>query len=148
LFHEDLAMQQFGPFAVGIALFAFLAIAAVAGIVADYKKRQIVLEPLRAAIERGQPLDPAVVERLMAPEPREEDTLNALHLKVGGIITIAAGVGVAILSYFLGLVAASALYPVLGVGLVAVCVGVGLMIAAGVVERHAHSSNKSGTASA
>lgn len=141
-------MQQLGPFAVGIALFAFLAIAAVAGIIADYKKRQIVLEPLRAAIERGQPLDPAVVERLMAPEPREEETLNALHLKVGGIITIAAGVGVAILSYFLGLVDASAFYPVLGVGLVAVCVGVGLMIAAGVVERHAHSSTKSGTASA
>ena len=141
-------MQQVGPFAVGIALFAFLAIAAVAGIVADYKKRQIVLEPLRAAIERGQPLDPAVVERLMASEPREKDTLNPLHLRVGGIITIAAGVGVAILAYFLGLNEASALYPVLGVGLAAVCVGVGLMIAAGVVERHAHGSTKSGTASA
>jgi hypothetical protein len=138
-------MQQFGPFAVGISLFAFLAIAAVAGIVADYKKRQIVLEPLRAAIERGQPLDPAVVERLMAPGPREEDKLNPLHLKVGGIITIAAGVGVAILSYFLGLVEAIAFYPVLGVGLGTVCVGVGLVIAAGVVERHAHSSDKSGT---
>lgn len=91
-------MQQFGPFAVGIAMFAFLAVAAVAGIVADYKKRQIVLEPLRAAIERGQPLDPAVVERLMAREPRE-DAMNPLHLKVGGIITTAAGIGVAVLSY-------------------------------------------------
>jgi Domain of unknown function (DUF6249) len=141
-------MQQFGPFAVGIALFAFLAIAAVAGIVADYKKRQIVLEPLRAAIERGQPLDPGLVERLMAPEPREEDTLNPLYLKVGGIITIAAGVGIAMLGYFIGLVEAIAFYPVLGLGLVAVCVGVGLMIAAGVVERHAHGSNKSGTAGA
>src|SRR5579863_10419950 len=100
-------MQQFGPFAVGIAMFAFLTVAAVAGIVADYKKRQIVLAPLRAAIERGQPLDPALVERLMAPEPRENDTINPLHLKVGGIITIAAGVGVAILAYFLGLIEAS-----------------------------------------
>ncbi len=141
-------MQQFGPFAVGIALFAFLAVAAVAGIIADYKKRQIVLEPLRAAIERGQPLDPAVVERLMAPPPREQDTLNPIYLKVGGIITIAAGIGVAILGYFIGLVEALAFYPVLGLGLVAVCVGVGLMIAAGAVERHAHASNKSGNASA
>jgi hypothetical protein len=138
-------MQQFGPFAVGIAMFAFLAVAAVAGIVADYKKRQIVLAPLRAAIERGQPLDPALVERLMAPEPRENDTINPLHLKVGGIITIAAGVGVAILAYFLGLLEPSALYPVLGVGVAAVCVGVGLIIAAGVMERDAHS-NKNGTA--
>ena len=141
-------MHQIGPFAVGIAMFAFLAVAAVAGIIADYKKRQIVLEPLRAAIERGQPLDPALVERLMAPEPREQDTLNPIYLKVGGIITIAAGIGVAILGYFIGLVEAIAFYPVLGLGLVAVCVGVGLMIAAGVVERHAHASNKSGTASA
>jgi hypothetical protein len=148
LFHEDFAMHQIGPFAVGIAMFAFLAVAAVAGIIADYKKRQIVLEPLRAAIERGQPLDPALVERLMAPEPREQDTLNPIYLKVGGIITIAAGIGVAILGYFIGLVEAIAFYPVLGLGLVAVCVGVGLMIAAGVVERHAHASNKSGTASA
>jgi hypothetical protein len=141
-------MQHIGPFAVAIAMFAFLAVAAVAGIVADYKKRQIVIEPLRAAIERGQPLDPAVVERLMAPEPREADTLNPLYLKVGGIITIAAGVGVAMLGYFIGLVEASAFYPILGLGLVAVCIGVGLMIAAGVAERHAHGSNKSGTASA
>jgi hypothetical protein len=141
-------MHQIGPFAVGIAMFAFLAVAAVAGIIADYKKRQIVLEPLRAAIERGQPLDPAVVERLMAPQPREQDTLNPIYLKVGGIITIAAGIGVAILGYFIGLVEALAFYPVLGLGLVAVCVGVGLMIAAGAVERHAHASNKSGNASA
>ena len=129
-------MHHFGPFAVGIAMFAFLAIAAVAGIVADYKKRQIALEPLRAAIERGQPLDTALVERLMAPEPRANEALNPLHLRVGGIITIAAGVGVAILSYLLGRVATDAFYPVLGVGLVAVCVGVGLLISAGVAERH------------
>ena len=34
-------MQHFGPFAVGIACFVFLAVAAVARIVADYKKRQL-----------------------------------------------------------------------------------------------------------
>jgi Domain of unknown function (DUF6249) len=128
-------MHNFGPFAVAIAVFVFLAIATVAGIVGDYKKRQIALEPLRAAVERGQQLDPAVVERLMAPEQREEP-LNPLYLKVGGIITIAAGVGVAILAYFLAQIEAQALYPVLGIGLVAVCVGVGLMIAAAAIARH------------
>lgn len=134
-------MQHFGPFAVGIAFCAFLAVAAVAGIVADYKKRALALEPLRAAIERGQQLDPAVVERLMAPESRDEG-LNALYLKVGGIITIAAGIGVAILSFFLAQVVSVALYPVLGGGIVAVCVGVGLMVAARVAERH---GNRQGT---
>jgi len=85
-------MQHLAPFAVVIAFFLFLAVAAVAGIVADYKKRGLAIEPLRAAIERGQPLDPQLVERLMAPESRDE-RLNPLYLKVGGIITIASGVG-------------------------------------------------------
>jgi hypothetical protein len=97
-------MQHFGPFSVAIAFWVFLTVAAVAGIVADYKKRGLALAPLRAAIERGQQLDPAVVERLMAPEPRGEG-LNALYLKVGGIVTIAAGIGVALLSFFLAQVA-------------------------------------------
>jgi hypothetical protein len=128
-------MLHFGPFALGIAFLVFLAISAVAGIVADYKKRALALEPLRAAIERGQQLDPAVVERLMAPESRE-GRLNALSLKVGGIVTVAAGIGVALLSFFLSQVAPVALYPVLGGGIVAVCVGLGLVIAARVAERH------------
>ena len=132
-------MQHFGPFAVAIAFWVFLAVAAVAGIVADYKKRQIALEPLRAAIERGQQIDPALVERLMAPDPRG-DALNPLHLRVGGIITLAAGVGVAILSYFIAQVAAIAFYPVLGGGVVVLCVGVGLIIAARAVETDARRS--------
>ncbi|HUE48346.1 MAG TPA: hypothetical protein VMO54_04000 [Steroidobacteraceae bacterium] len=134
-------MQHFGPFAVGIACFVFLAVAAVAGIVGDYKKRALALEPLRAAIERGQQLDPAVVERLMAPESRDE-RLNPLSLKVGGIVIIAAGIGVALLSVFLAQVAPVALYPVLGGGIVAVCVGTGLVVAARVAERH---GNRQGT---
>jgi hypothetical protein len=128
-------MQHFGPFSVAIAFWVFLTVAAVAGIVADYKKRGLALAPLRAAIEHGQQLDPAVVERLMAPEQRGEG-LNALYLKVGGIVTIAAGIGVALLSFFLAQVAPVALYPVLGGGIVAVCVGLGLVVAARVAERH------------
>ena len=136
-------MQHFGPFSVAIAFWVFLAVAAVAGIVADYKKRQLALAPLRAAIERGQQLDPAVVERLMAPEPRGEG-LNALYLKVGGIVTIAAGIGVALLSFFLAQVAPVALYPVLGGGIVAVCVGLGLVVAARVAERHGNRQETRG----
>jgi hypothetical protein len=129
-------MEHFGPFSVAIAFWLFLAIAAVAGIVADYKKRQVALEPLRAAIERGQQIDPALVERLMAPETRER-ALNPLYLKVGGIVLVAAGIGVAILAFFLAQVVPPAFYPVLGGGSVAVCIGVGLMIAARAVEKDA-----------
>jgi hypothetical protein len=126
-------MKEFGPFAVAIAFWIFVTVAAVAGIVADYKKRRVAFEPLRAAIERGQTLDPALVERLMAPE--RDAGINPVHLQVGGIITLSAGVGIGLLAFFLYPVAPISLYPVLGGGIVVVCVGLGLVLAARAVAR-------------
>jgi hypothetical protein len=126
-------MQQFGPFSVAIAFWIFVTVAAVAGIVSDYKKRQLALEPLRLAIERGQQLDPALVERLMATE--REAGVNPLHLRVGGIVTLSGGVGVVILAFLLNQVVPVSFYPVLGGGVVAICVGAGLIVAARAVEQ-------------
>jgi Domain of unknown function (DUF6249) len=127
--------MHLGPFLVGVALFVFLAVATVAGVVGEYKKRQLAYQALRAAIERGQSLDPAVVDRLMAPEPRQE-SINPLHLRVGGIMTVASGIGVAGLSFFDPITLGSfGRLPLLGLGCVALCVGVGLLIAARVAER-------------
>ena len=111
---------------------------------ADYKKRRAALEPLRVAIERGQPLDPAIIERLTAPD--REAGMNPVYLSVGGIITLSLGVGIAILAFFLTQVAREALYPVLGGGVVVICLGVGLMLAARTVERQnaAHGGAKQG----
>jgi hypothetical protein len=134
-------MKHFGPFAVAIAFWIFVTVAAVAGIVADYKKRQLVLAPLRSAIERGQQLDPALVERLMAPE--RDAGINPLYLRVGGIVTLSAGVGVVILAFLLNQVAPDSFYFVLGGGAVTLCVGGGLVIAASAVERQrAHAASE------
>jgi hypothetical protein len=123
------------PHLVPIAFLLFLTVCAVAGIVADYKKRRVALEPLRAAIERGQQIDPAVIERLMTPD--RDPGLNPLYFNIGGIIVLSLGVGIALLSLFLRQVdeARMALYPLLGAATVVICLGVGLMIAARVVER-------------
>jgi hypothetical protein len=118
---------------VPIAFLIFLTVCAVTGMVADYKKRRVALEPLRAAIERGQQLDPAVIERLMAPD--REPGVNPLYFKLGGIIILSIGVGIAILALILTQVDRSALYPVLGGATVVLCLGAGLMIAARAVER-------------
>jgi hypothetical protein len=136
-------MKEFGPFAVAIVFWIFVMVCAVAGIVADYKKRRAALEPLRAAIERGQQLDPALVERLMAPE--RDDGINPLHLQIGGIITLSAGVGVVLLAFFLNPVAPVAFYPVVGGGVVVVCVGAGLVIAARAVARAARPDGAGAT---
>ncbi|MGP8035620.1 MAG: DUF6249 domain-containing protein [Steroidobacteraceae bacterium] len=128
---------------VAIAFLVFVTVCAVTGIITDYKKRKAALEPLRAAIERGQPLDPAVVERLMAPE--RSSGLGPMSLMVGGIITCAAGVGVMILSIFVSQVDKGALYPIMGAGIAVFCVGLGLVIASRALERYrqrqAHGPN-------
>ena len=130
-----------GPWLVGVAFWLFLAAAAVAGIVADYKKRKLEIEPLRAAIERGQQLDPALIEKLMSREPRDEP-LNPLDLRVGGIITISAAIGVGLLGLFsrwLGISIALGGVPLsgiaAGIALVGLCVGFGLLVAATCITR-------------
>jgi hypothetical protein len=128
-------MQHFAPFAVAIAFWLFVAAAAVTGIIADYKKRQAAIEPVRIAVERGHPIDAAVVEQLMAPE-QKADGPNPLYLRVGGIIVMSAGIGLGVLSWFIG-DTEMFVRPVLGAGLLVVCVGIGLMLAARAVERHA-----------
>lgn len=132
-------MNAMGLTAFGVGFWAFLAIASVAGIVADYKKRQLELEPLRAAIERGVQLDPAVIERLMTRESRDH-SVNPLDLKIGGIITTAAGIGVGAASFCVDPWMPVARYPLLAVGIVAVCVGIGLLAAAKTLQRHAAGS--------
>ena len=119
---------------VPVAFLVFVTACAVAGIVTDYKKRKAALEPLRIAIERGQQLDAALVDRLMAPE--KSSGLAPMSLMVGGIIACAAGVGVMILSVFLAHIEPIALYPVMGGGIVALCVGIGLIVASRAVEQY------------
>jgi len=131
-----------GMFDVAVAFWIFVAVAAVAGIAGDVIKRRQALEPLRLAIEKGQPLDPKVVETLMAGSVRAE-SIDPAHLQIGGIITTAAGVGVMLLSWFIAQLVRPALFPILGAGVVTVCVGIGLMVAARALERHQRKRDES-----
>jgi len=117
-----------------LAFLVFITVCAVTGIITDYKKRKAALEPLRAAIERGQQLDPALVDRLMAPE--KSSGLAPMSLMVGGIVAGAAGIGVVILSVFISRVEPNALYPIMGGGIVVLCVGAGLIMASRAVEQY------------
>jgi hypothetical protein len=121
---------------VAVAFWIFVAVVAVAGMVQDYRKRKLALEPLRIAIEHGQQLNPEIISRLLGQEEHQEK-LDPRLLQVGGIITCASGLGAALLSIFVGLVFPPYHWLVLGVGVVAVCVGVGLVIAARVLPRSA-----------
>ena len=123
-------MQHSGELtAVAIVFWVFVAIVSIAGMLQDYRKRKLALEPLRIAIEHGQQLSPEIIATLLGHEERDKP-LDPRLLEVGGIITCAAGVGVALLSLFLARVFPPYHLIALGVGVVAVCVGIGLIIAA------------------
>jgi hypothetical protein len=120
---------------LGLGFWVFMTVAAVAGMIMEFKKRQMELEPLRAAIERGQQLDPAIIERLMARDSHQSQEINPVQLRIGGIISIASGIGVALLSPTVQQALPMWVFPLLGIGALAVCVGIGLLVSARVVER-------------
>lgn len=124
---------------VAVAFWAFLAVSAIAGMRYDFRKRQLAMESLRAAIEHGQPLEPAVVEKLLARHSDSEaDRPQDLgpYLHIGGIITMAAGIGVLIAAFLVGLQFPVVRLPMLAVGALVVCVGAGLWIAARAIGRY------------
>jgi|KBSMisStandDraft_5_1062788.scaffolds.fasta_scaffold1371244_2 hypothetical protein len=124
--------------AVAITFWIFVTVVSVAGMVLDYRKRQLALEPLRIAIEHGQQLDPEIITRLLGRERHEQ--LDPQLLKTGGIITCASGLGVGLLAAFVAHVFPPYHWLILGTGVVAVCVGVGLLIAASSLRRSAESA--------
>ena len=123
-----------GIAAVAIAFWIFIAVVSVAGMIQDYRKRQLALEPLRIAIEHGQQLSPEIIAKLFGRDEKHGE-LDPNDLKVAGIITCASGVGVAALSIFIAQVYPPHHWIALGVGVLAVCVGVGLLIAAKSIRR-------------
>ena len=128
-------MQHSGELtAVAIVFWVFVAVVSIAGMLQDYRKRKLALEPLRIAIEHGQQLSPEIIATLLGREERDK-ALDPRLLEVGGIITCAAGVGVVLLSLFLSRVFPPYHLIVMGGGVVAVCVGLGLVLAAKSLRR-------------
>jgi Domain of unknown function (DUF6249) len=127
-------MEHGGNTAVAIVFWIFIGVVSVGGMILDYRKRKLALESIRLVIERGQQLSPEVIDRLWA---RDDEKTDPHDLQIGGIITCASGVGFALLSGV-----AALLFPLqhwvligVGVGILGICVGVGLLIAAKSLRR-------------
>ena len=87
------------PFAVGIAFWIFVAVAVVAGVWREYASKRETERTIRAAIEKGQQLDSALVERMLRPKKGDETR----GLIIGGTVLIAIGIGLPIMGYFIGI---------------------------------------------
>lgn len=127
----------FGAIAI-VTFWMFITIVSVAGILYDYRKKRLAMETVRHAIEHGAQLDPALLDRLLWHQraaDAQEHALDPRLLRIGGIITVAAGIGLLPLALFIAQVQERARFPIMGAGVLAICVGIGLLISARVLER-------------
>jgi hypothetical protein len=117
----------------GLAAFGFwmfIAAAAVGGIWDGVRKRDAQHETLRRMIESGKEPDPKVVDKLIGTTKKP-----ARDLKVGGLIVIFVAPGLALMGWVISLQEEKVLIPLLGVAGLAAFVGIGLLVAAGFLER-------------
>jgi hypothetical protein len=108
----------------------FIAAAAVGGIWDGVRKRDAQHETLRRLIESGKQPDPELIDKLLGTNKEP-----ARDLKVAGLIVIFVAPGLALMGWFISLLEADALMPLLGVAILVAFVGIGLLTAARFLER-------------
>ncbi len=109
-----------------VLLFALAAVAIIA--FAALKVRLAALELIQRALDKGERLDPAVVEKLLGRRPEQR------RLRMPGIMTIALGVGLALSGVFMGGGDAAAVSERFANGAILACLGVGLLVV-GLLDR-------------
>lgn len=117
-----------------LAFWGFVAAVSVAAVWKDVRKREAQHETLRRMAESGQPIDQALLDRLVPINGGSDDL--GRDLKVAGMIVLFISFGLAILGVFLGQGTEKALYPLLGVSGLVLCLGIGLLVASKTINRH------------
>ncbi len=118
---------------VSLSFWLFIAAVSVAGIWDGARKREQEHETLRRLLESDRELDPEIMEKLLtmtggAGRPDQDFKVTAMWI-------LPISPGVALLGYFLSLVAPDALYPLLGVAALLAVMGAGFWIAGTVASR-------------
>lgn len=123
--------MSIGAGMAALAFWGFVAIIVVAGIWGSIRRREAQHETLRRAIDSGQSINPELANRILSEgrERLDHDLIAA------GLITLSVAPGLAMLGWFLSFLAEEALMPLLGVAVLVGCIGVGLTIAAKIIER-------------
>jgi hypothetical protein len=123
-------MEGLGAGLGALAFWGFIGAICVAGIWYGLRERQAQYETLRHMIDSGQPIDEALVEKVLGGKAHMDQ-----GLKVAGLIVIFAAPGLAVLGYFIRQVSAEGYTALLGIAGLAAFVGAGLLVASRVAER-------------
>jgi hypothetical protein len=123
-------MDGIGGGLAALAFWGFVAAVVVGGMWYAIREREAQHETLRRIIESGQPVDQALMDKVLGG-----DKVVHRDLKIGGLIVLCTAPGLAALGWFISFVAEEALMPLLGVAALVAFVGVGLLVASKVAER-------------
>ena len=113
-----------------MAFWVFIAAVVVAGIWDGSRRRETQHETLRRMLESDKPIDQELMDKILGSNDRLD-----LDLKVAGLITLFVAPGLAILGWFLSLLNAKVLLPLLGVSALVGLVSIGLLVASKSIER-------------
>jgi hypothetical protein len=125
-------MENFGLGAglAALAFWGFVAAVVVAGIWDGIRKRETQHETLRRMLESDKPVDQELMDKILGSDDRLD-----LDLKVAGLITLFVAPGLALLGWFLSMLNAKVLLPLLGVAALVGLVSIGLLVASKSIER-------------
>jgi len=115
---------------VGAAFWIFIASVVVAGIWYAYARNRETQKTIRLAIEKGIPVDDALVKKLFLRESG-----NPMDYYTSGIICLAVSIGLPILGYFIGRIAPEAFFPIAGAGILVGIIGIALILCGMLISR-------------
>lgn len=130
----------FGSNSIIVFGWIFIMIVVLSGIITDSIRRRHALEVIKLAIEKGQPLDPALVEKLLGR--RRSLSMVPNSMVVTGILCISGGIGVILFGLCLGDI--KAILPVAGMGMIVILTGIGMLISARYVRRNQQNNSTQG----
>ena len=110
---------------IPISFFAMIAAIFIVPGVLKARERTEMQATLRAAIDKGQPMPPEVIDALTKNVKVAPTALSDIRT---GVIWIAIGLGISVFGYFVSYEADEALRPLLGIGAIPVIIGASFVV--------------------
>lgn len=139
-------MQSFslGAGLAALAFWGFIASVVVAGIWFDIRKREAQHETVRRIIESGKPIDEELMDKLLSLGSDKGERLDRAF-KIGGLVTFAVAVGLAVFGLIMGTQYPQTQLPLLGVAALVGCISLGLLLTANIASRWYTTDQESGS---
>lgn len=131
----DPSRFSYGVVLIGVAFWIFVALVVLAAIWLAFARNREMQKTIRLAIEKGMQLDPALVDHLVKRKSGKPE-----DYQIGGIISIAVGIGLPILGFFIRRIEPDSFFPIVGSGILVGLIGISLIVCGMLVSRREKAS--------